>query len=113
MRPAEATVRRKSLENDLHLNPEHYTTMGSRLRHVREQVGFSVADVAGALGFTRGKVDALEADGRSPTWFDLLLYSVAFRVSLDVLLGWVGPQPRDVSEKRRLPIVIVNDNERT
>lgn len=71
--------------------------IGARIRALREQAGFSQAELARRLSVTRSSVNAWESGLSAPTAASLVDLARLFRVSTDYLLGLENDRRLDLS----------------
>lgn len=71
--------------------------IGERIRALREQAGFSQAELARRLSVTRSSVNAWESGLSAPTAASLVDLARLFRVSTDYLLGLEADRRLDLS----------------
>lgn len=71
--------------------------IGERIRALREQAGFSQAELARRLSVTRSSVNAWESGLSAPTAASLVDLARLFRVSTDYLLGLENDRRLDLS----------------
>src|SRR5438876_5750684 len=69
------------------------SSVGPRLRAVRQQRGATLASVSAATGVSVSTLSRLESGGRKPTLELLLAMARAYQVPLDELVG--APAPAD------------------
>jgi len=68
------------------------STVGSRIRRLRDRAGLRQAEVAEKVGLSRGSITNIEADRQEPTIATLVTLSGLFGVSVGVLVG-TEPMP--------------------
>ena len=79
--------------------------IGARIRALREQAGYSQAELARRLSVTRSSVNAWESGLSAPTAASIIDLARMFRVSADYLLG--------IESKRSLDLTGLNEEEVT
>ena len=82
--------------------------IGARIRTLREQAGFSQAELARRLSVTRSSVNAWESGLSAPTAASLVDLARLFRVSADYLLGLESARTLDLSGLTEQEITILN-----
>lgn len=82
--------------------------IGARIRTLREQAGFSQAELARRLSVTRSSVNAWESGLSAPTAASLVDLARLFRVSADYLLGLEPARTLDLSGLSEEEIAILN-----
>ena len=82
--------------------------IGARIRTLREQAGFSQAELVRRLSVTRSSVNAWESGLSAPTAASLVDLARLFRVSADYLLGLESARTLDLSGLTEQEITILN-----